>query len=273
MRVVQDDVFLDMPSSSQNLYFHLNMNADDDGFVSPKKIMRMCSATIDDLQVLVAKRYVIIFDSGVAVIKHWTLHNTIKKDRKIATTYQKEFAQLTFNEWGAYTTKKSYQTTLLGDMHAPTSLRHDGDNKNTTLNRGKVPYEMQNVSEMSPQYSIDKVSIDTNTKQLDISTTNNSNSPTKKERVPTETLTEMMQEWENIVGMEIDDMANRKACAAMIRDLGKEKVIQLIRGVALAMNDKYAPRISDFVSLKRKKNDLILWGRKKGSISSVGVVE
>ncbi len=110
--IVEDDVFLDMPMSSQALYFHLCMNADDYGFVSPKRIMRMVGANNDDLQVLIAKRYVLPFDSGVVVIKHWKKSNTIQKDRLTPTTYQQELEQLTFNEWGAYTEKRQTRRTI-----------------------------------------------------------------------------------------------------------------------------------------------------------------
>lgn len=102
--IVDSDVFLSMPDSAQNLYFHMNMRADDDGFVdSPKKIVRLVNASEDDLRILLSKRYLLAFDSGLIVIKHWRLHNTIQKDRYHATKYQEEFTQLFIKENGAYT--------------------------------------------------------------------------------------------------------------------------------------------------------------------------
>ena len=93
--IVDSDAFLDMPLSSQALYFHLSMRADDDGFVNnPKKIQRMIGCSDDDLKLLIAKRFVLIFDSGVIVIKHWRLHNTLRKDRYKPTIYQEEFKKL-----------------------------------------------------------------------------------------------------------------------------------------------------------------------------------
>ena len=111
LKIVDSDAFLDMPSSSQLLYFHLGMHADDDGFVSPKKVMRVIGSTSDDLQVLAAKRFVLPFENGVVVIKHWWIHNTIFKDRYHKTTYIKELNNLKIKENGAYTEKKeiSYQ--------------------------------------------------------------------------------------------------------------------------------------------------------------------
>lgn len=104
MRIVDSDAFLDMPHSAQNLYFHMNMRADDDGFVNnPKKIMRMIGATDDDLKILLAKRFILGFDSGVVVIKHWRMHNILRKDRYHETQYTDEKSQLELKENGAYT--------------------------------------------------------------------------------------------------------------------------------------------------------------------------
>jgi len=102
--IIDSDIFLDMPQTTQNLYFHLNMRADDEGFVnSPKKIMRMVGSNQNDLEVLLSKRYLIAFKSGVIVIKHFKLHNTIRKDRMKETLYVEEKALLTEKENGAYT--------------------------------------------------------------------------------------------------------------------------------------------------------------------------
>ena len=76
LRIVDSDEFLDMPLSTQALYFHLSMRADDEGFINnPKKIRRMIGASEDDLKLLIAKSYLIAFDTGVVVIKHWKIHN------------------------------------------------------------------------------------------------------------------------------------------------------------------------------------------------------
>ena len=97
--VVSNDLFVDMPLSAQCLYFHLNVNADDDGFVdSPKRIQRSIGACDDDLKLLIAKGFIIAFQSGVIVITHWKMHNTIKKDRYARTIYTKELKQLSVEE-------------------------------------------------------------------------------------------------------------------------------------------------------------------------------
>lgn len=92
--VVESDAFLDMPVSSQALYFHLGMHTDDDGFVNPKRIMRMMQAADNDLDVLLAKGFVIRFKSGVVVITDWKRNNLIRKDWYKPTIYQDEKAQL-----------------------------------------------------------------------------------------------------------------------------------------------------------------------------------
>ena len=79
--ITNSDEFLDMPDSSQNLYFHLSMNADDDGFVNNwKSIMRMTGHKQDDLKVLTAKQFIIPFDSGVIVIRHWRINNYLRNE-------------------------------------------------------------------------------------------------------------------------------------------------------------------------------------------------
>ena len=102
--IIDSDAFLDMPLSSQSLYFHLSMRADDDGFINnPKKIQRMVGASDDDLKLLVAKRFIIPFESGIVVIKHWKIHNYIRNDRYKETVYQEEKAMLNVKDNNAYT--------------------------------------------------------------------------------------------------------------------------------------------------------------------------
>ena len=102
--IVTSDAFLDMPMSARCLYFTLGMFADDDGFVNnPKSIIRQIGASEDDMKVLLAKRFVLTFESGVIVIKHWRINNYLRSDRYHETTYTEEKALLTVDENGAYT--------------------------------------------------------------------------------------------------------------------------------------------------------------------------
>jgi hypothetical protein len=103
-KIVDSDAFLDMPLSTQALYFHLNMRADDDGFINnPKKIQRMIGCCDDDLKLLIAKRFIIAFETGVVVIKHWRMHNLLRKDRYNPTQYQEEMTRLMLKDNGSYT--------------------------------------------------------------------------------------------------------------------------------------------------------------------------
>ena len=102
--IVTSDAFLDMPPTARSLYMLLCVMADDDGFVNaPRSIMRMSGATEDDMKLLIAKRFVLTFESGVIVIKHWRIHNLIQKDRYKETKYLEEKALLALDENNAYT--------------------------------------------------------------------------------------------------------------------------------------------------------------------------
>lgn len=106
--IVTSDDFLDMPMSARCLYFTLGMFADDDGFVnSPKSIMRQVGSSNDDMNILIAKKYLLVFENGVIVIKHWRIHNYIQKDRYIETKYVEQKRTLWLDENKAYTTNES----------------------------------------------------------------------------------------------------------------------------------------------------------------------
>jgi hypothetical protein len=106
--IIDSDIFLEMPISAQALYFHLGMRADDDGFVNnPKKIQRMASCSDDDFRTLCVKQFVIPFESGICVIKHWRIHNYIRPDRYKETKYMDEKAALAIKENGSYTERLS----------------------------------------------------------------------------------------------------------------------------------------------------------------------
>ena len=102
--IIDSDAFVDMPLSTQALYFHLSMRADDDGFINnPRKVQRMIGASDDDMKVLIMKRFIIPFESGIVVIKHWKIHNYIQKDRYKPTVYAEEKKQLAVKDNGSYT--------------------------------------------------------------------------------------------------------------------------------------------------------------------------
>lgn len=101
--IIDSDAFLDMPLSAQALYFHLSIRADDEGFVgNPKRIRSMIGASEDDYKLLIVKRFLLVFPSGVVVIKHWKIHNYIQSDRGKPTTYMEERATLSLDGKKAY---------------------------------------------------------------------------------------------------------------------------------------------------------------------------
>ena len=126
--IIDSDAFIDMPLSTQALYFHLSMRADDEGFINnPKKIQRMVGATEDDLKLLIAKNFIITFESGVIVIKHWKIHNYIRADRLVKTAYEEEKMLLTTKDNGSYTLIANQE--LLEDSDEVRKLAY----KNSTL--------------------------------------------------------------------------------------------------------------------------------------------
>lgn len=103
-KITDSDSFIELSSAAQALYLHLNQGADDDGFTNQVQMaMYKAHASIDDLKVLIAKKFLLTFENGVIVIKHWRLHNTLRKDRYTPTNYQDEFRQLGIKDNGAYT--------------------------------------------------------------------------------------------------------------------------------------------------------------------------
>lgn len=102
-KITDTDAFLDMPLSTQALYFHFIQNADDDGFVgSPNSIIRKIGANKNDYDLLLAKRFIIEFPTGICVIKHWRIHNYIQNDRYSPTTYIDEKSMLEVQENKSY---------------------------------------------------------------------------------------------------------------------------------------------------------------------------
>ena len=105
-RIIDSDLFIDMPVTSRLLYYDLAMRADDDGFVDcPKKIVRTVGASEDDLRLLISKQFLIPFDTGIVVIRHWRIHNYIRNDRYRPTVYTEENARLTKNQNNEYQLK------------------------------------------------------------------------------------------------------------------------------------------------------------------------
>lgn len=140
--IIDSDVFLDMPSTTQNLYFHLSIRADDDGFINnPKKIQRIVNCSDDDLKLLVAKKFIIPFESGVVVIKHWRIHNYIQSDRYKPTVYQEEKQLLTIKKNGTYTLNNPETLAITTD----TECIQDVSKLEAQVRLGKVSIGKDNI--------------------------------------------------------------------------------------------------------------------------------
>jgi hypothetical protein len=127
--ITNSDAFLDMPDSAQNLYFHLGMGADDDGFVgNPKMIMRVVRASDDDYKILVIKKFVIIFENGICVIKHWRINNQIRKDRYTETKYIPQKTSLFIKDNGSYTQSEAKGLPVPRGYFTTKEIEKDGDN-------------------------------------------------------------------------------------------------------------------------------------------------
>ena len=137
--IIDSDAFLDMPITARLLYYDLGMRADDDGFVnSPKKIMRITGASQDDMSILIAKKYIIPFDNGIVVIKHWRIHNYIRKDTYTESTYTDQRNELMIDDKGAYTTNIEDGVQYLSEVTGSSRTRNDNvDGSSTQVRIGK----------------------------------------------------------------------------------------------------------------------------------------
>ena len=133
--IIDSDAFLDMPISARLLYYDLAMRADDDGFInSPKKIMKFVGATNDDMNILIMRKFIIPFNNGVVVIKHWRIHNYIRKDTYNETSYKEEKAMLELDENKAYrlTSDGSVDGSLTQVRLGKVSIGKDSIDKDNT---------------------------------------------------------------------------------------------------------------------------------------------
>ena len=131
-KIIDSDAFTEMPLSSQALYFHLLLRADDDGFLNnAKKIMRNVGANQNDYDMLLMKRFIIQFDEGVCVIKHWLIHNYIRSDRYKPTQYIEEKDMLSIKENGAYQLIKSDNDLPEGNQTTSIGIPNDNQKRTT----------------------------------------------------------------------------------------------------------------------------------------------
>ena len=147
--IIDSDMFLDMPLSTQALYFHLSMRADDDGFLNnSNRIMRLIGANQNDFDLLLVKKFIIKFDDGICVIKHWRIHNYIQNDRYKETNYKNEKRTLNVDDNKAYTFEDTGKK-LIGNRVIDMNYVQDSDTQC-----------IQDVSKVETQVRLGKDSID-----------------------------------------------------------------------------------------------------------------
>ncbi len=166
-KITETDKFLDMGLTAQSLYFHLGMNADDDGFVgNPKSIKRMIGASEDDLKALVEKDYLIVFEDGVVVIKDWRVSNYVKPDRYTPTIYTDDRKLIGLDKNKRYQfvsdlepernqvgTKMSPECIQAGDKMEPNCIQNGSKNKNESSNENSQPQQGQGFNSMEPNWN------------------------------------------------------------------------------------------------------------------------
>lgn len=194
LSVVDTDIFLEMPLSCRLLYYELGMRADDDGFVDNwKKIIKMTGLAEDDMKILIAKEFIIPFDNGVIVIKHWRLNNYLRNDRHHPTSHKAELAQLYIND-DVYELENTEKSTMLPDGR-------------------------QLVDSWYTESSIDKNSIDKNSSSVMEFYLNNINS------TPVAREVEILESYEKELPQDLIMYAMEKAIEKKQRNLGYIKGI------------------------------------------------
>ena len=140
--IVASDAFLDMPLSARCLYFALGMYADDEGFVnSPRSIMRLTGASTDDMNILLVRHFLIMFPSGVCLIKHWRINNYLRNDRFQPTKYTEERNQIMIEENGAY--------ALISERYT-NGIPNDGIPRLGEIREVKVSLGKERIEEIAP---------------------------------------------------------------------------------------------------------------------------
>lgn len=235
--IVQSDAFLDMPSSTQTLYFHLGMRADDDGFVNPRHTMRLIGAEEDSLKILITKKFVVPFENGVVVIKHWRINNFIRKDRYRETNYIREKSTLFVRANQAYTLNTKDAVPI-----ADAVWKKDSDYK--ALSDGQPL-----VNQRSTQVRLGKVRL------------SNTNTCAPKgarvKKIPeyTQLGAEVIKAFEEIDPKNKTYYANRTQRAAadfLIAEHGLDKVLKVIQLLNQTNGVAYFPTISSPNDLKEK---------------------
>jgi hypothetical protein len=198
--ITNDDNFLEMPNSTQALYFHLSMNADDDGFVNNwKSIMKITGTKEDDLKILISKSYLIPFDSGIIVIKHWRINNYLRGDRYRPTQFQKEFNMLENHENKAYQLKSEWSTIGIPVVN-PDKIRID-------KNRIEKNREEENsIDNKKMSLTSDEMPLTSEERSLETDNLSSNDSLAIASHTPTENKKEVFNNFLNIYNQECTNL-------------------------------------------------------------------
>jgi hypothetical protein len=237
LKVIDTDEFSDMPMSSQFLYYNLAMRADDDGFIgNPKKIMKMSGCNDDDMRVLSSKKFIIPFESGICVIRHWRIHNYIQKDRLTPTEYQDELNSLRLNN-GKY---EQPQERLIQEPC------------------------IQNVSKMDSQYRLGKDRLGKD------SIVSNASVADNKEF---QGLIDLFKSVNPTHYKLFSNKSQRAALHRLVDAWGIEEITRAINTLPALIGKQYAPVITTPIALENKYGDLMIYVEKEkgrgGKITSI----
>ena len=244
-KIVDTDAFMDMPQSSQLLYFHLAMRADDDGFISnPKKIMRMVGSQEDDYKVLSVKKFIIPFDSGICVIKHWLIHNLVRGDRYTETQYGKEKSMLVVDKQ----TKKYSLTKPENSNVIPNG------NQSSTTGMSQVRLGKVRLGKKIPSTTVEEQSSDVQV-------------------FGNEDINWVLDTFKSIMGFESSGRKQQDRFMAK-HLLDKFNKIQIQGMLKYCATNEYAPRIGSIEKLWQKRGDVVagiqsLQNKTKGIIQSI----
>lgn len=262
--VVDTDAFLDMPVSAQLLYFHLNVRADDDGFIAnPRRVMRTIQVAGDDLKILVAKKFLIEFSDGVCVVKHWRVNNFIRKDLYKGTQYLDLKRTLYIRPNGAYTLNEN------GAMPVPDGF----------FNLNEVTEEIQEKQQISPTITLTQRKRSVNSGKDRIGKVS-----TVKQLPPQSGGAEVDDDLSKAINPVIElfkdinpsytrlyaQKPQRAALERLIKTHGIEKITSVITFLPRSNGAKYAPTITTPIQLEIKLGELLAWSQKQKDTSSRG---
>lgn len=241
--IVCSEEFLDMPPTSRELYFQLGMRADDDGFIQPKGVMRNINATGDDLKILVAKRFLLPFESGVVVVKHWLIHNMIRQDRYKPSRFIEEKKALFIKENKAYTEKEENGVPLLATTWQP-----NGNHSAPQVRLGKV-----NTSESTLSQRKD-LRIEAEPSRVEREPKGKPKYPNARTVFPW--FPRPQPSWS------INTTELKHAELLFVR--GESQVKKALEFVRENFDDEFCPKVTKPSDLERKWQDILAYKKKKG---------